>query len=80
MIVVALEWFGNNLMKLNADKCHLSVPWQRCDNPIPIKIGNAEVAGSSEEKLLQVHIDSEFTFNHHESNTKNKSTKCEEEL
>ena len=40
---VALEWFANNFMKLNADKCHLLVIGQRCDDPVAVKIGNAEV-------------------------------------
>ena len=31
---VALEWFADNFMKLNADKCHLLVLGQRCDDPV----------------------------------------------
>ena len=49
---VALEWFANNWMKLNADKCHRLVIRQRCVHPVAVKIGNAEVINSSEEKLL----------------------------
>ena len=64
---VALEWFANNFMKLNADKCHLLVIGQRCDDPVAVKIGNAEVVNSSEEKLLGVHIDSKLSFDHHVS-------------
>ena len=40
---VALEWFANNFIKLNADKCHLLVIRQRFDDPVAVKIGNAEV-------------------------------------
>ena len=54
-------------MKLNADKCHLLVIGQRCDDPVAVKIGNAEVVNSSEEKLLGVHIDSKLSFDHHVS-------------
>ena len=64
---VALEWFANNFMKLNADKCHLLVIGQRCDDPVAVKIGNAEVVNSSEEKLLGVHIDSKLSFDHYVS-------------
>ena len=49
-------------MKLNADKCHLLVIGQRCDDPVAVKIGNAEVVNSSEEKLLGVHIDSNLSL------------------
>ena len=45
-------------MKLNADKCHLLVIGQRCDDPVAVKIGNADVVNSSDEELLAVHIDS----------------------
>ena len=61
----ALEWFANNFMKLNADKRHLLVIGQRCDDPVTVKIGSAEVVDSSEEKLLGVHIDSKLSFDHH---------------
>ena len=44
-------------MKLNADKCHLLVIGQRCDDPVAVKIGSAEIANTSEEKLLGVHIE-----------------------
>ena len=33
------EWFPNNLMKLNEDKCHLMIFGARGGNEIPIKIG-----------------------------------------
>ena len=49
---VALEWFGDNFMKLNADKCHLLVLGQGCNDPVTDRIGNADVVNSSEEKLL----------------------------
>ena len=49
-------------MKLNADKCHFLV-----NDPVVIKIGNVEVVNSSEEKLLGVHIDCKFSFDHHVS-------------
>ena len=64
---VALKWFADNFMKLNADKCHLLVLWQRCDDPVTVKIGNTDVFNSSEEKLLGIHIDSKLSFDHHVS-------------
>ena len=64
---VALKWFADNFMKLNADKCHLLVLGQRCDDSVTVKIGNTDVVNSSEEKLLGVHIDSKLSFDHHVS-------------
>ena len=61
---VALKWFAENFMKLNADKCHFLVLGERCDDPIIVKIGNADVVNSSEEKLLGIHIDNKLSFDH----------------
>ena len=71
---VALEWFANNFMKLNADKCHLLVIGRRCDDPFAVKIRNAEVINSSEEKLPGVHIDSKLSFDHHVSKLCHKAS------
>ena len=54
-------------MKLNADKCHLLVLGQRCENPVTLRIGSADVVNSSEEKLLGVQIDSKLSFDNHVS-------------
>ena len=51
---VALKWFSDNFMKLNADKCHLLVLGQSSDDPVTVRIRNFEVVNSSEEKLLGV--------------------------
>ena len=59
--------FAVKLMELNADKCHLLVVGQRCDNPVTVKTGNIDVVNSSKEKLLGVHIDSKLSFDHHVS-------------
>ena len=40
---------------------------QICYDPVIVKIGNAEVVNSPEDKLLGVHIDSKLAFNHHVS-------------
>ena len=64
---IALEWFADNFMKLNADKCHLLVLGQRCDDPVTVRIGSADVVNSSEEKLLGVQVDSKLSFDNHVS-------------
>ena len=64
---MALKWFADNFMKLNADKCYLMVLGQRCDDSVTVNIGNIDVVNSSEEKLLGVHIDSKLSFDYHVS-------------
>ena len=54
-------------MKLNAAKCHLLVLGQSCDDPVTVRIGNADIVNSSEEKLLGVQIDSKLSFDNHVS-------------
>ena len=47
------EWFKNNLMKANVDKCHLLVTR---DTDVTAKIGEFDDENSREEKLLVVKI------------------------
>ena len=58
------EWFKNNHMKANADKCH--VPVTR-DTDVTAKIGEFDVKSSREEKLLGVKIDTKLSFENHVS-------------
>ena len=51
-------WFDNNLMKSNADKCHLLVS---CNEKVTIKMGSH----AKREKLLGVHFDSGLSFDYH---------------
>ena len=46
-------WFDNNLMKSNADKCHLLVSF---NEKVTIKISSYEIANTKCEKLLVVHL------------------------
>ena len=55
-------WFDNNLMKINADKCHLLV---RSNEKVTIKIGSHEIANTKREKLLGVHLDNGLSFDYH---------------
>ena len=55
-------WFDNNLMKSNADKCHLLVS---SNEKVTIKIRSHEIANTKREKLLGVHLDSGLSFDYH---------------
>ena len=50
------EWFPNNRMKLNEDKCHLMI-FGRKSNQVSVKIGEANV---KEEKLLGIIFEQHF--------------------
>ena len=51
---ILFKWFSDNLMKINADKCHLLVS---TNNTVKIKIGNFDITNSKSEKLLGVKFD-----------------------
>ena len=59
---LAIEWFENNYMKLNQDKCHLLVPGHKYEN-IFANIGQSLIWESPKEKLLRFDIDKDLKFN-----------------
>ena len=65
-------WFDNNLMKSNADKCHLLVS---SNEKVTIKIGSHEIANTKREKLLGVHLDSGLSFGCHISEICKKASR-----
>ena len=54
------DWFSNNQMKANPDKCHLLMS---STDSIAIKIKDNEILNSESEKLLGVTIDNKLNFN-----------------
>ena len=58
--VVISKWFPENFMKLNEGKCHL-LTFGTIQSNIKIKIGEAIVEETSEEKLLGVILDKNST-------------------
>ena len=64
--LLAIEWFENNFMKLNEDKCHYllsgykhEILWSR--------VGKAKIWESSEQKLLGVVVDRDLKLDTHVS-------------
>ena len=55
------EWFPNNCMKLNEDKCHLMIFGDK-SNDISLNIGSVRIKESKEEKLLGVILDETLCF------------------
>ena len=62
--LIAIEWFDNNYMKLNSDKCHLLISGfkHQCHW---IKVGDHKVWESAQEKLLGLKIDNMLSFEPH---------------
>ena len=55
------EWFPNNCMKLNENKCHLMVFGDK-SNDVSLNIGRITIKESTEEKLLRVILDKILCF------------------
>ena len=58
---LAVEWFENNFMKLNQDKCHLLVSRHKYKT-VRAKIGETKIWESNKQKLLRVIIDRNLNF------------------
>ena len=58
------EWFPNNRMKSNEDKCHLMIFGGK-SRKVSVKIGEANVKESKEEKLLGIIFDQTLSFKQH---------------
>ena len=65
------EWFKNNHMEANTDKCHLLVTR---GTDVKAKIGELDVKDSREVKLLGVKIDGKLSFENHVSSLCKKAS------
>ena len=68
---ILFNWF-NNLMRINADKCHFLVS---INNTVKIKIGNFDITNSKSEKLLGVKFDHKLSFDDHISELCKKASR-----
>ena len=66
------NWFKNNHLKKNVDKCHVLVSTNK---PISIKVGDYTIDNSECEKLLGVKIDVNLNFNDHISDLCKKASR-----
>ena len=56
------QWFRNNHMKANADKCHLLVTG---NYEVSANINECEIENSKKEKILGISINTTLSFEHH---------------
>ena len=56
------NWFGNNHMKANPDKCHLLVSTKSLE---VVSIDGIRITSSTAEVLLGITIDPELNFENH---------------
>ena len=59
-----VNWFSNNEIKLNTDKCHLN-----SQEPNILKIGDLHINNSLSEKLLGITFDCQLKVNKHIKDT-----------
>ena len=64
-VCILLNWFDQNLFKVNADKCHLLVPKSSIE--ISLNIKNDKVINEKSIKLLGATMDIKLDFNEHMS-------------
>ena len=72
--LLAIEWFENNYMKLNQEKCNLVVSENKSEN-IWADIGHAKIWESPKQKLLVVVIDRDLIFDGYVSSLRRKAGK-----
>ena len=58
---LAIEWFDNNYMKLNQDKCHLIISGHKSE-AILAKIGHTKIWENKKKKLLGVITSCQLNF------------------
>ena len=62
---VIIQWFTDNFMKLNIDKCHFMVLGKRSNQDVTVNVGSSVIGNTDEKKLLGVTIDKKLTFETH---------------
>ena len=69
---MVFRWFNDNLMKINAEKCHLLIS---TNSTVKIKIGNFDATNSKIEKLLGVKFDHKLPVDDHISELCKKASR-----
>ena len=69
---VLFEWFSNNFLKENADKCHLILSTEEL---FSINIDNEVIKNSNNKKLLGINLNNRIGFDTHVANICNRVSK-----
>ena len=64
---IIIQWFADNFMKLNTDKCHFLVLGRNSNQQVTINVGDSVIENTEEEKLLGVVVDKRLNFETHVS-------------
>ena len=62
---VIFEWFSNNFLKANADKCYLILS---ANEPYSTNINNEVIKNSNSKKLLGINLNKRLCFDSHVTN------------
>ena len=65
--LIAIDWFENNYMKLNRDKCHFLFSRNKHEH-LFVRVGEHQIWESQSEKILGVTIDTKLKFVNHVEN------------
>ena len=65
------QWFKDNEMKANADKCHVLLS---ASNELTVKTNEIQIKSSQSEKLLGITIDNDLKFEDHINNICRKAS------
>ena len=69
---VLFEWFSNNFLKANADKCHLILS---TDETFSFNVDNEVIKSRNNEKLLGINFNNRLGFDTHITNIYNRVSK-----
>ena len=73
-ITTMSDWLWDNCMKLDGEKCLLTIFSNTKDTSLEIKIDNEIIPESSEEKLLRVSLDKTLSFKTHTISLNNSAS------
>ena len=59
---IIIQWFADNFMKLNTDKCHLLILGRNSNQQITVNVRDPVIENTEEKKLLGVVIDKRLSF------------------
>ena len=62
---ITIQWFADNFMKLNTNKCHLLILGKSSYQQVKYNVGDSIIENSEEDRLLGVVIDKKLSFETH---------------